>query len=291
MTQDTQHEQRSPEWYAARKGRLTGSMAGAALGLAPYMSKDDCLRALVRDMHGMPSEFEGNIATDYGNSMETQARSAYELLTGETVELAGFVPYEDWSGASPDGYIGKNGLLEIKCPFGLRKDPDPVFKSIDDQPHYYAQMQLQMHVTGREWCDFYQWSPHGEKLEAVNYDPDWIADNLPRIKAFWWKAREADPKDFEGPKRKVIDTPEAERLVAEYEELQEAIDNAQDRKKDIIARMVEMSSGKNAIVAGRNLTLVKRAGSISYAKAIKELLPDADLEKWRGKPSESWQVK
>lgn len=284
-------EQRSPEWFAARRGRLTGSIAGAALGLAPYMSQDDCLRALVRSAHDMPSEFKGNIATDWGTNNEDQARSAYELETGNDVTAAPFIPFEDWSGASPDGFVGDSGIVEIKCPFGIRKDPHPVFKSIKDQPHYYAQIQLQLFVTGRAWCDFWQWTPHGSSLERVDYCGAWINENLPKLKAFWWKAREADPADFEGPKRKVIDTPESERLIAEFDELADAIDNATERRKDIIARMVEMSGGKDAVVSGRNLTLVKRKGSVSYAKAIKELAPDADLEKWRGNPSESWQIK
>lgn len=284
-------EQRTPEWFAARKGRLTGSMVGAALGLAPYMSQEDCLRALVRDMHDMPSEFEGNIATDYGTANEDLARSAYEIETGNAIVEAGFVPYLAWSGVSPDGYIGDDGLIEIKCPFGKRKDEAPEFKSISDQPHYYAQVQWQMFVTERKWCDFWQWSAHGHMLERVELSEDWIAENMPKLAEFWLAASKADPKDYEGPKRKVIDTPEAARLMAEYEELSEAIDNATAKKKDIIARMVEMSDGKNAVVAGRNLTLVKRKGSISYARAINELLPNADLEKWRGKDSESWQVK
>ena len=284
-------EQRTPKWMTARKGRLTGSMVGAALGLAPYQSKEDCFRALVRSMHDMPSEFEGNIATEYGTNMEPQARSAYELRTGNTVQDAGFVPYDDWSGDSPDGYIGQDGLIEIKCPFGLRKDPSPEFKSIHDQPHYYAQMQWQLLVTDRSWCDFYQWSPHGDRLETVVYDPTWIAENLPRLHNFWWAASEADPAEYEGPRRKVVDTPEAAKLVAEYDELSDAIDNAAARKKDILARLVDMSGGKNAEVAGRNLTLVKSKGSVSYAKALKAIAPDADLEPYRGKPSESWQLK
>lgn len=284
-------EQRSPEWFAARQGRLTGSMVGAALDCAPYMSKSDCLRALVRSMHNMPSEFEGNIATEYGTANEDLARSAYEIETGNTVEEATFVPFEDWGGASPDGYVGDDGLIEIKCPFGKRKDDNPEFKSIDEQPHYYAQVQVQLHFTGRKWCDFWQWNAKGHMLERVEYNPEWIAENLPKLKAFWWKAKDQDPKDFEGPKRVEIDTPEASKLMSEYEELSEAIDNASARKKEIIERLVALSNGKNALVAGRNLTLVKRSGSISYAKAISELLPDADLEKWRGEPSESWQVK
>jgi len=287
----TDPAQRTPEWFESRKGRLTASMSGAALGLAPYQSKDDALRALVRDMNGMESEFYGNVATEYGSANEELARSAYELETGSTVQDAGFVPFDDWTGASPDGYISNDGLIEIKCPFGKRKDEKPEFASIEDQPHYYAQIQIQLFVTGRRWCHFWQWTPHGSKLETVKYDGAWINENLPRLKAFWWKARESNPKDFEGPKRKVIDTPEAEKLIAEYDELSEAIENASARKKDIVARLVDMAGGKDAKVAGRNLTLVKRAGSVSYAKALKEIAPDADLEPYRGKPSENWQVR
>lgn len=284
-------EQRSDEWFAARKGRLTGSMVGAALGLAPYQSKDDCLRALVRDMHGMLTEFEGNIATEYGNNHEDDARRAYEMETGNDVLPAPFVPYENWSGASPDGYVGDDGLIEIKCPFGKRKDDEPQFDPIADQPHYYAQVQVQLHFTGREWCHFFQWAPKGYALERVEYDPAWIAENLPKLAAFWWKAREADPADFEGPKRVVVDTPDAAKLVAEYDELSDAIDNATQRKKDILVELVRLAGERDALVSGRNLTLVKRKGSVSYAKALAKYAPDADLEPFRGKESESWQLK
>lgn len=284
-------EQRSKEWFEARRGRVTGSIVGGLLGLAPYMSKEDAFRALVRSCHGLPDEFKGNIATEYGTANEGLARSAYEMETGQNVQGVGFVPFENWAGASPDGLVGDDGMLEIKCPFGKRKDNPPEFSSIDEQPHYYAQMQFQMFCTGRAWCDFFQWSPHGSFLECVDYNDEWINENVPRLKAFWWKAREADPSEYDGPLRKVIDTPEAVRLIAEYDELSEAIENANARKKDILARVVEMSGESNAKVAGRNLTLVKRNGSVSYAKAIAEIAPDADLEKWRGKPSESWVIK
>lgn len=283
--------QRSPEWFAARKGRLTASMAGAALGLAPYQSEDDCMRALVRSMHGMSSEFEGNIATEYGTNMESHALVAFEMETGLTTWGAGFVPYAEWSGASPDRYIGNESLLEIKCPFGLRNETSPQFKTLEDQPHYYAQIQLQLFITGRSDCYFWQWSQHGHKLEHVTYDGGWINENLPKLKDFWDRAKAADPADFEGPKRKVIDTPEAVKLVAEYDELSEAIENAAARKKDILERLVDLSGQKNAVVSGRNLTLVQRKGSVSYAKALAKYAPDADLEPFRGKPSEGWQLK
>lgn len=284
-------EQRSSEWFSARKGRVTGSIVGGLLGLAPYMSKEDAFRALVRSVHGLPDEFKGNIATDYGQNNEDGARVEYELETGNTVSPASFVPFDTWLGASPDGYIDDDGLIEIKCPFGLRKDTRPKFKSIDDQAHYYAQIQIQLYVTHRQWCDFYQWAPGGTKLERVWRDYDWLSENLPVLRGMYDDAVKADADDYDGEKRVVVDTPEAVRLVNEYDELSEAIENATARKKELLAEMVRIGSEKNAIIAGRNLTLVKRSGSVSYAKALAFYAPDADLERFRGKPSEGWVLK
>jgi putative phage-type endonuclease len=293
-------EQRTPEWFAARKGCITASIVGGLLDCAPYMTKEDAFRTLVRSCHDLPSEFEGNIATEYGTANESTAVIAYELKTGNTVKPAGFVTWDNWTGfvawdnwigASPDGYVGDDGLIEVKCPFGKRKDNPPEFKSIHDMPHYYAQIQVQLFVTGRGYCDFWQWSPHGSRLETVRYNGELIGEIIPTLLAIWQDAQNADVSDYEGPKRKVIDTPEAAKLVAEYDEISEAIENAQARKKDIVARFVSMSGGKDARLPGKNLTLVKRAGSVSYAKALNAYAPDADLEPYRGKPSESWQVK
>ena len=284
-------EQRTPEWHAARAGRVTASNAGALLGLSPHTSEADGFRRLVRSMHGFDSEFVGNVATEYGTFHEDGALAEYEMETGNVVFTLGFATHSDWLGASPDGIIGEDGMLEIKCPFGQRKTNPPAFKSIDDQPHYFAQMQIQMLCTGRVWCHFFQWSPHATKLEVVERNDKWINENLVELYDIWLRAKKADPADFVGPKRQEYDTPEAAKLVAEYDELRDAIDNANDRKKDIIARMVEMSGKRNAVIGGRNLTLVKRQGSVAYAKALAKIAPKADLEPYRGKSSESWQLK
>ena len=103
--------------------------------------------------------------------------------------------------------------------------------------------------------------------------------------------RENNADEHLAPKRVIVDTPEAHRIMAEYDQICEALDNAEARKKELVADMVRIAGEKNAVFAGRNLTLTKKAGAISYAKAIKELLPKANLEKWRGKPSEYWVVK
>lgn len=281
--------QRSPEWHAARAGRITASTAGAFLGLSPYMKPQDAMRALVRSMHGMDTEFQGNVATEYGTFHEDGALVEYQMETGNVVEPLAFAPHSDWLGASPDGLIEHDGLLEIKCPFGQRKKSPPEFKSIDDQPQYYAQIQVQLFCTGREWCHFFQWSPHGTKLELVAADAEWIAENMPILRTAWEAARLADPTEYEGPKRTEIDTPEAVRLVREYDELSDAMDAAKEKRNEVLANMVRIGGGKSATIAGRKLTLVERKGSVAYAKALAAAAPDFDLEPYRGKASEGWK--
>jgi putative phage-type endonuclease len=180
-------EQRSEEWFEIRKGRVTGSAVGAILGIAPFANQADILRRMVRDWHKAPSEFTGNIATNWGVQNESGALVEYEMTTGNTVQPCAFYQYEHWLGASPDGLVGDLGLVEIKCPFGIRYKKPPVFKTAKDQTHYYAQMQIQLHVTNRDWCDFYQWTPYGDLLERIDRDESFLATVLPVLKNFYDK--------------------------------------------------------------------------------------------------------
>jgi len=285
-------EQRSAEWFAARKGRVTGSMVGAILGLDPNCTRDEAMRRMVRSYQGLPSEFQGNIATQWGVTHEDEAREAFERHEGLSVSPAGFVVHKkyDWLGASPDGYVGSTCLFECKCPFGIRNDPKPIFKAIDDQPHYYAQMQIQMFVTGRTMCHFWQWTPFGKDQGFIPFDKQWIKENFPKIEAFYQAFLLICDDDVEDI-RPIIDTPRALQMVAEYSAIQDAIAQAEERKAKLLESIVEMCGGENSVFGGKKLTKVERAGSVSYAKAIKELAPNADLEPWRGKPSSYWMLK
>jgi len=287
-------EQRTLEWHEQRIGRVTGSMVGAILGLSPYMTRADAMRSMVRAAIGAPSEFTGNVATEYGTMNEAGALIEFQMETELQVNPAPFVMYDDWLGASPDGFCSDGGLVEVKCPYGLRNDKSPIFKAPHEQPHYVAQMQVQMFVTGRPRCHFWQWSRHGTSLHRVEYDRDWIDENLPRLRQFHAEyldevANNAD--EHRAPKRVEIDTPEARKMVAEWDELNEQLDRLAERKKDLLADMVKVAGERNALLSGRKLTMTKRDGAISYAKAIKALCPNADLEPYRGKASEFWQVR
>ncbi len=286
-------EQRTEEWHAARKGRITASSVGAILGHAPYATRDDVMRRMVREWVGAEQEFEGNIATEYGTRNEAGALTEYVMETGNAVEAVGFITREDWAGCSPDGLIGEYGGLEIKCPFGLRKDETPAFKSVFDQPHYFDQVQFSIWVTNRSWWNFYQWSPNGTSMEKVMWSGSWQNQNLPKLRQFYaeYLAERKNPAIHLEPKRQIIDTPEAHRIASEYDQICEAIDRAEERKKELLADMVRISGQKDTIFAGRKLTKVEKAGAIAYAKAVKALIPNADLEPYRGKPSSYWVVK
>jgi putative phage-type endonuclease len=287
-------EQRTKEWFEARAGRITASSVGAILGHAPYATRDDVMRRMVREYHGAPTEFEGNIATEYGTRNEAGALTEYMMETGNAVEAVGFIKCDDWGGCSPDGLITNSDKgLEIKCPFGLRKDEVPTFKTLAEQPHYYDQVQFSMYVAGKVFWDFYQWSPRGTKLETVSWDGDWMDENLPKLRQFYaeYLAEREEPAIHLEPKRPIIDTPEAHRIMAEYDQICDALDRAEERKKELLADMVKIAGEKNVVFAGRKLTKIEKAGAIAYGKAVKALMPDADLEPYRGKPSSYWGVK
>lgn len=285
-------KQRTQAWLDQRKGRVTGSVAGAILGLDPNTSREAALRRLVRDWHGAEPEFNGNIATRHGQAHEDGAIIDFIMETGLDVTPVGFLPYEDWLGASPDGLTSDGGILETKVPFSLRKSEDPNFKTLAEQPHYYAQVQVEIICAKASHAWFWQWSAHGTNLERVEIDHAWRDENLPRLKQFHAELMDAirAPDEHLAPRRVVIDTLAASRLLREWDEMAEAEDRARDRKAAILEELVLMAGNSDAEVCGRKLTRVNRAGSISYAKALAELAPGADLEKWRGQPSSSWRL-
>lgn len=285
-------EQRTPEWFAARRGRITASSVGAILGNSPYASRADVMRRMVREYHGAENEFTGNIATEYGVNNEAGALTDFRLETGADVQQVGFIDKDDWAGCSPDGLIGELAGLEIKCPFSKRKDAKPVFKTIEEQPHYRDQIQFSMWVAGRPIWYFYQWAPGGTDCKVVMMLSSWQDENLPKLRQFYAEYLDAiaEPADHLGPLRVQVDTPDAAKMLREYDEMSDAIERATARKAAILIDFATMSNHRDAEVCGRKFTSVERVGAVSYAKAIKELAPDADLEKWRGKPSRYWKL-
>ena len=291
----TEPAQRSDAWHRQRLGRVTGSIAGAILSVDPNKTRAQVLRRMVRDQLGAPREDENAFVEDvifgYGRMNEPGALLDFQMDTGLTVEECGFFAYEDWLGASPDGLTSDGGVLEIKAPWSRRKGQEREFKSLADQPQYYAQVQIEMLCAGREKAHFYTWSADKQVHETVGIDHEWLDQNLPRLRQFHAEFQdELSNEDHLAPLRVVIDTPEAAKCTREWDEICEQQDLLAERKSDLLAQMVDMAGSRDATIAGRKLTLVEKAGSVSYAKVVKAKLPDLDLSPWTGRPSSYWKM-
>lgn len=283
--------QQTQDWFDKRSGRITGSRVGAILGLSRYASADDVLREMVREFFGYEREFRGNAATEWGNSNEDRAIAEYEDVTGHLVVSSGFVVHPElpWLGASPDGLIDSDGLIECKCPYSGKITP------IADRPDYYAQIQLQLSCTGRQWCDFYTWTEGDSVCERVEHDPDWLPSVLPELEAFYERYKAAIESEEDNPHLQPLEVERTDdawiSLERDYSKALEELEAAKDRVDSAKQRIIEAANGVKTRGQQFMAFPVKKDGSISYAKAIKDLCPGADLEKYRGKPSEFWTIR
>lgn len=217
------------------------------------------------------------------------------METSERVTPAPFIPHAEWLGASPDGFVSDGKLLEVKCLYGCRNDPEPEFKQVSEYPHYVAQMNIEAYCAGVQSVWFYRWTPYATCLKLHHRDDDWLNANLPVLKQFWSEYVDTvnDPEacaEHLAPRRVTIDTPTAHQMLAEWDQLGEAIELATERRKDLLAEIAALAGDRDAMIAGRKLTLVKKESAVSYAKALKALAPDADLSQWKGKPSQHWKL-
>ncbi len=155
--------QGSPEWLAIRCGKVTASRVadvvaktktGYGASRANYMAE-----LIAERLTGAPAERFTNAAMAHGTATEPEAREFYEFMAGVDVKQVAFVPHPAiaMSGASPDGLVGDDGLVEIKCP-NTATHIDTLL-SVTGPSRYMAQMQWQMACTGRQWCDFVSYDP------------------------------------------------------------------------------------------------------------------------------------
>lgn len=182
-----------------RIGRITGSRIATVLGLNRYATQDDLMREMVREASGAESEFKGNQATEHGQEHENDALCLYERETGSLVhggQVLVLHPSIDYLCVTPDGLIGADGMVEVKCP--LRSS----YFHIDERPDYEAQIRLQLACTERQWCDFVIWRAGRIWVSRVEHDPFWLVKQMPALDAFMalFDAAMADPSPFLAPK-------------------------------------------------------------------------------------------
>ena len=154
-------EQRSEEWFQARLGKVTASRVADVL--AKIKSGESASRRnykiqLVSErLTGERQETYVNQAMQDGIDREQFARDRYVQQFGE-VEEVGFSQHPTLeAGASPDGLIGTDGIIEIKCPMGSTHTETLITQEVPSK--YVPQIQFQLLVTGRKWCDFVSYNP------------------------------------------------------------------------------------------------------------------------------------
>lgn len=155
--------QGSPEWFEQRLGKATASriadiVAKTKTGYSTSRENYSVELALER-ITGKRQEFYSNDAMKWGTETEPLARAAYESKTGAIVDEVAMIdhPTIAMSGASPDGCIDADGLIEIKCPNSATHIKTMLSGKPDSK--YMTQMTWQMACTGRKWCDFVSFDP------------------------------------------------------------------------------------------------------------------------------------
>lgn len=186
-------DQRTDEWFQARLGKVTASrvadvMAKTKTGYSA--SRDNYMAQLIVErMTGKPAESFSNSAMEWGTAQEPFARAAYEVAQSVMVEEVGFVqhPSIEQAGASPDGLVGDDGLVEIKCPNTATHIETLLSQAVPAK--YLPQIQWQLACTNRQWCDFVSFDPRmpeGAQLfvKQVTIDRDYIAQMEQEVNKF-----------------------------------------------------------------------------------------------------------
>lgn len=184
-------EQGSDEWFKVRLGKVTASRVADVIARTksgPAASRANYAAQLVTErLTGVPTETFTNAAMQWGTDMEPEARSTYEFYQAVQVDQIGFVPHPDIgdAGASPDGLVGDDGLVEIKCPSTATHIETLLGRTVPAK--YVTQMMWQMACTGRKWTDF------------VSYDP-----RMPESMRFFCVRVERDDETIHGLEKEVV---------------------------------------------------------------------------------------
>jgi putative phage-type endonuclease len=162
--------QNTEDWLNLRQGKFTASTFKALMSdknTATY--KNEVYRVAFEIATGESPESFSNEFMDRGHELEPFARKEYELQKFNDIEDGGFFELNKYVGASPDGLVGKDGLVEIKCP----KYSTMITYILNGKlpTEYKWQVQGQLYVTGRKWCDFMGYHPKLKSI-IVRVEPD-----------------------------------------------------------------------------------------------------------------------
>lgn len=172
-------EQGSDEWHRLRLGKVTASklkdvMTNARSGDGLSKTAESYMLELIVEIAtGKPQDMITNKYIEWGIKTEPEARKCYEFMNDVNVDEVSFIEHNEHIGVSPDGLVGENGVLEIKCP-STKTQLDRYLNNISLPNEYKWQVQGQLWVAEREWCDFVSYDPR------LNCNANYICNRIYR---------------------------------------------------------------------------------------------------------------
>jgi hypothetical protein len=217
MSELIDFDQGSEEWFQARVGKATASrfkdiLAKTKAGTEAATRKNYRAQLVIERLTGQRAERFTSAAMEWGTETEDLARLAYTLETSNLVDEVGFAEHETLAaGASPDGLLGLDGCLEIKC--RLTANHIETLKASHMPAEHMPQVQGQMWITGRRWCDFVSFDPTLPDnaqlfVERIGRDDEYIANLEDEVQRFL--AEVAADVEFLQSYRRLV-KPEAKR--------------------------------------------------------------------------------
>lgn len=181
-------EQGTDEWLAERAGRITASRFKDVIGVNKsgkfLKARDDYMMELAFErLSGVPKHSVSSQAMQWGTEAEPIARESYELSTGLFVDETGLIVHPSYGfiGGSPDGLVDDDGIIEIKSPHDEKVHIKTWLEGMPEQ--HMPQVQGNLMVTGRQWCDFISFDPRQAKsyqlyVQRIERDDEYIHDLL-----------------------------------------------------------------------------------------------------------------
>ena len=288
--------QNTAEWREARIGKVTASRAGAILGVDKRMSRDDIMRQMVREYHGAEDEVSDFVRSimDHGKQSEEEALSAIQSALGVFIDPSGFIlhPKIDWIGCSPDGLIGEDEGVEVKCPTKNRKNLDDV---LEDEG-YRCQCLMSLLVTGREKWTLFVYRDRGirQKVFLREEAERWLSENVDELNRFYREYLDTvSCPDLSKPHLEPLEvgredvawSEAASKYLKAMDDLAAAKANASVAKQEL----VDLSDGRKSRGSGVLVYPDTGRKSTNYARAVQDAGLDVSGYQTEGSPS--WIVK
>lgn len=282
-----------------KNGKITEATVSAILGSDPSQSRNDVMRSMVREWHGLTPEVTKNSRINCSDKQLTQAKNEFERRTGMVIDNGGVYQHPDNNqlSASISGFLSDD-IVEIIC---YQPEDNTLFPNAQDylmnHHKYYHMVQFKLHCTGAAICHFVIQTPQGIDSTTVTCQPNWMEENKGIFNQFLSDyLKIVNNEKLSKPyltEREYNASNDQEWLALAQERivLKAKLDALNKALKVINGQLTDFAKKKNCKVVGGGVQAFKtlRKGSIQYAK-IPEL-SGVNMESYRKKDAEYWSVR